>query len=404
MMRPLQVIRLTPNGRGAVTTICLRGSGAFELFAEAFRRTNGQLYRLEEVFPELRDRPLFGYFYLTSNIREEVVVHCCSPEWIEIHAHGGDTITAAILNWFEQRKAAIISWDQMNPSPKTIEEEILALLPFSKTEKTTRLLLEQRNISYSQARVALGFSTEPAWPNAEIGRVFFGQEDETVSWHTKLLEKLKARYEVGCHITIPWTILVLGAPNVGKSSLINALLGFSRSIVDAEAGTTRDIVRSETVLNGWPLCFYDTAGIRFTNNEIEEQGIKMIRHLLDRSDLILVLYDVTNESGDPVGDCFRQLADPVSTDLQYYRQTKKILPILNKTDLPKEQWSERCRNNEQNAMFRISVRTEQGLEELKEGLLQTLLPPHFEEDWRYCQEKGLPFPVPYNTNYNTHIQ
>jgi tRNA modification GTPase len=72
--------------------------------------------------------------------------------------------------------------------------------------------------------------------------------------------------DLGRHLTRPWRVVVAGAPNVGKSSLINALAGFTRTVVTAVPGTTRDVVATAAAIDGWPVELIDTAGLRLTGD------------------------------------------------------------------------------------------------------------------------------------------
>src|SRR5690606_27241148 len=90
------------------------------------------------------------------------------------------------------------------------------------------------------------------------------------------------------HLLTPWQVVLCGRPNVGKSSLINALVGYERTVVFDQPGTTRDVVSVETAIHGWPVIFSDTAGLRETESELEAAGIARARARLKQADLIAV--------------------------------------------------------------------------------------------------------------------
>src|SRR5207244_7282248 len=90
---------------------------------------------------------------------------------------------------------------------------------------------------------------------------------------TRLLEALVRYVDVGRHLTAPWKVAVIGPPNVGKSSLVNALAGFQRSIVAPTPGTTRDLVTTLIAVDGCPAGLIDTAGLRDARGSSEGAGI-----------------------------------------------------------------------------------------------------------------------------------
>ena len=87
------------------------------------------------------------------------------------------------------------------------------------------------------------------------------------------VERLRELVPVAEHLDRPWRVVIAGAPNVGKSSLVNALAGFARSLVSPTAGTTRDVVTTRIALDGWPIELCDTAGQRESADAVESAGI-----------------------------------------------------------------------------------------------------------------------------------
>ena len=106
--------------------------------------------------------------------------------------------------------------------------------------------------------------------------------------------QILARAEIGLHLTEPWKVVLAGPPNVGKSSLINALVGYRRSITMDQPGTTRDVLEARTMLDGWPIRLSDTAGIRDNaSSPIEAAGIEAARNELASADLVLWVEDAS---------------------------------------------------------------------------------------------------------------
>ncbi len=295
---PASITRLTPFGRSAIGSFLLEGPGSFEVFAAAFRFPSGKKIDLDGLM-DLKNRPVFGHLHFSSAVHEEVLVHFFDMDKIEFHTHGGDSVAAAVLDFF---RAKNIDLKKIFSSDGSVESEKTTLLPYCKTEKTAMLLLGQSESQFENERNICP-------------------------------KKLSARLEAGVHLTVPFSVLIVGPPNAGKSSLLNRLLGFERVIVDKTAGTTRDTIAAETVLDGWPVLFYDTAGIRNTDGEIERRGIELIEKRLESVDLILFLFDAASSDPDPVRSCLNILTGIFQKDLAPILASKKILKIINKIDL-----------------------------------------------------------------------
>ncbi len=108
------------------------------------------------------------------------------------------------------------------------------------------------------------------------------------------LERLAALAPIGRRLNNPPRVVIAGPPNVGKSSLLNALAGYQRSIVSPTAGTTRDVVGVELAFDGWPVRVSDTAGLREAGEQLEAAGIQLAERELAAADLVLWLMDYTD--------------------------------------------------------------------------------------------------------------
>jgi tRNA modification GTPase len=157
--------------------------------------------------------------------------------------------------------------------------------------------------------------------------------------------------------------VIYGAPNVGKSSLLNRLLGIERAIVSPQPGTTRDVIEEMINLRGIPLRLIDTAGVRESDDEIERAGMERTRQQIERADLILHLTDGTAPFD----------AD-VSPSSEIFGKNRALL-VLNKSDLPEH---ERWRGKE---AIRISCKTGAGLDALADAIEARVLGGAAHRDW-----------------------
>ena len=165
------------------------------------------------------------------------------------------------------------------------------------------------------------------------------------------IDKLTKEGEQGLIIKEGIKVAIVGKPNVGKSSLLNALLGESKAIVTDIAGTTRDIVEGEINLNGIVLHLLDTAGIRDSDDKVEEIGINKSKETIEKADLVIVVLDASNE------------LDDIDKEILKISEGKKRIIVYNKSDL-----TDVKRDND-----KIYISAEKGeIEPLKEAIYQEL--------------------------------
>ncbi len=146
-------------------------------------------------------------------------------------------------------------------------------------------------------------------------------EGNIVCWQQRLQKMLRTS-ENGRRIKEGIKTVILGKPNTGKSSLLNLLLGENRAIVTDIAGTTRDTLEEDIILNGIPLNIVDTAGIRWTKDVVERIGVDKAKQAAEKADLILFVVDASGALDDDDAEILRELGK------------KKVIFILNKIDLP----------------------------------------------------------------------
>jgi tRNA modification GTPase len=315
---------LTPPGQAALATLGLYGPRAWEALRSVFRLRSGG---------ELPAAPLAGCFWLGrlgAEVADEVVVAVKRVEptpWLEVHGHGGREVVRFLLDLLCEQGLQICNWEDFlrKTSDDALSATAAIALTHAATVRTAGILLDQQQGALSRALDAILTALDRA---------------DTAAAGEGLVQL--ARYAaVGQHLTRPWRVVVAGAPNVGKSSLVNALAGYQRSIVAATPGTTRDVVTTRIALDGWLIELADTAGLRTEAEALEEQGIHRAKAAATGADLVLWVLDAS--------------ASPVWPD----EKIEAVQYVVNKCDLPLA-WNLECAEG----AMRVSAKTGEGLAEL----------------------------------------
>ena len=354
---------MTPRGRAAVASLMLIGQDAFAVIEPCLVLPKSEQKPSTQVQYD-SNVPGFAYFQL-SDTREEVVLHFLRCDIIELHCHGGDAVVSAIETTLVERGAASQTWQDWLLHVR--EEEIIAyhkpldifqrealqLLPLAETELTSKLLLAQYHGALSRRIKQLADLLDTAAQD-EL-------PDNAIKEAKVIVDSLLASYTSGRHLTTPFCVGLIGPVNVGKSSLMNALVGFNRSITSQIAGTTRDTVSATTVIAGWQVTLIDTAGIRDTSNPIEREGIARMHAVIAESDLVL---SITDAQDYQAGHHLQIIDVP---------QTTPIIPVVNKIDLVSQQAALHFQNLPN--IFPVSALTGEGLAKLNEAMLCKLHKP-----------------------------
>jgi tRNA modification GTPase len=266
----LQVIQLTPPGRGAVATLRVEGPGAIAAVQSRFAARSGRA--LVSCSP---DQIVVGRF--GGECGEEVVARRCNDDAVELHCHGGRAAVALIEESLVSAGCRRVQWrDWINAHhDDPIASAALAALADARTERTAAILLDQRHGAFRRAVNAIRQDIERR--DAASAR--------------RRIDAILAHAKLGEHLTHPWSVVLAGRPNVGKSSLLNAMAGYGRAIVHHSPGTTRDAVACDTAIDGWPIELCDTAGLRTAGDAIEQAGIELAQSRVAKADLVILVAD-----------------------------------------------------------------------------------------------------------------
>lgn len=296
----------TAIGRGAVAIIRLSGSNCIDLVRKhhsPMPHAPSYLRVGKFTTPHFVDRCMCVYFVAPHSYTGE--------DMVEIHCHGGMSVVEGIIATLidggarmaqngEFSKRAFVNGKQNLSCAEGIIEMIDAesvasvktgsLLLSNKLGKTTTLLQDKLTDIISSAEVALDY------PEEDLDLPTLDSITVELGGILSQLDSLLATVALGRTISNGIDIAIVGNPNVGKSSLLNALLGSNRAIVSDIAGTTRDTITESIVYSGIKYNFVDTAGLRETSDIVESLGIERTRASIDSCDVVLHVVDNASNS------------------------------------------------------------------------------------------------------------
>lgn len=324
---------LTPPGSAAIAVLGLSGPRAWEVVRDSFQPRGGPL-------PELPPTERFWLGRLGDELQDEVVIRVTAwqPQpCVEVHCHGGPEVIRLLQETFERRGLVRCSWQdwQHVRHGDPLQAAALNALAQAATTRTAAILLDQVHGAFTRSLSAIRQALEGTATDVAL----------------RLLGELTRYTDLGRHLTRPWRIAVAGAPNVGKSSLVNALAGYQRCIVAPTPGTTRDLVTTVLAVDGWPIELIDMAGLRETAEDLEGEGIVRAREALRTADQCIWMVETS--------------APPTWPDAT----VASPLLVVNKTDLPPVWDLSRLPD-----AVHVSARSGAGLEQLCAALVARLVP------------------------------
>ncbi len=353
----------TALGIGAISIIRVSGEESIKVVNKLFKGKN-----LERV-----ESHTINYGYIvdkSNNIIDEVLVTIMkSPKTftrediVEINCHGGISTTNKVLELIIMEGVRLAEPGEftkrafLNGRIDLIEADGIMNLISSKTEKNRELAINQLSGRVSSMISGLREDLVSIISNIEVNIDYPEYEDIEVLTTDKILprlirfkenlKKIIKESHNGRLINEGIKVGIIGKPNVGKSSLLNALLEEEKAIVTEVAGTTRDIVEGTITVNGILLNIIDTAGIRETKNIVEKLGVEKSLKVINDADLIILMLNnnekLTNED--------KKILNLI--------KTKKHIVVINKIDLEDKV------NYFDKDIVRISLKDNTNLEELK---------------------------------------
>ena len=377
----------TPRGEGGIGIIRISGDDSFEILNKIFKAKNPNkdlgFYKFN-----------YGFIYDGDYMLDEAMtVRMKGPKTytcedvVEINCHDGYLVTQKILELVLKKGARHAEKGEftkrafMNGRIDLSQAEAVMDIIQGKTEKSISLSLEQlrgdlrdkiQNLKKLLLDVTAHVNVVLDYPEEGIDEPLPAHlRDNLENVHTEI-NKLINSYDKGKKIKEGIKTAIIGKPNVGKSTLLNSLLKEERAIVTHIPGTTRDIIEEVINVRGIPLVLVDTAGIRETEDLVENIGVEKSKEIIEKSDLILFVLDAS-----------RELEKDDHQIIELIRENnKKAIILLNKIDLSRKITRENI-DFFDGEILEISAKEETGIEEMEERIYNYIL----EEDVEDSSEK-----------------
>ncbi len=354
----------TPSGVGAIAVIRVSGLGAISLVNAVFKGKNLEKADTHTVH--------FGTIYAGEKLIDEVLVSVfktpksfTKEDSVEISCHGSDYIIRQILKLLVQKGARIAKPGEftqrafLNGQFDLVQAEAVADLIAADSEASHKTALNQLRGGFSKKLSGLRTELIHFASLIEL-ELDFGEEDVEFAGREDLrilIEALQAAiapliesFDYGNALKEGVPVAIIGSPNVGKSTLLNALLNEEKAIVTSVAGTTRDVIEDTIVLEGLKFRFIDTAGIRETTDLVESIGIERSKAAMEKADIVIFLFDGVETFQEN-----EQLASLLAPG-------KEIVWVMNKMDLHAA--TAQSIQSQKPEVVLISAQKQEGLENL----------------------------------------
>ena len=360
----------TAIGEAGIAIVRMSGDDSVNIIDEIFKSASGK------KMAEAENRKfLYGHIVDGDKLIDEVLVvkmkgpHSYTAEDIvEIHCHGGVVSVKRILNLILSKGARLAEKGEftkrgfLNGRIDLTQAEAVIDMIKAKTDLSFDMGLNQ--LSGALSEVLNKLKDELVSMQALIvANIDFPDEDiedaaynDLIERSNKILDKMDNLLDNSKNSRLlrdGINTVILGKPNVGKSSLLNGLLKYDRAIVTDIAGTTRDIIEDYINLDGVLLKITDTAGIRETEDEVEKIGVNIAREKLKEADLVIAIFDISREFDKDDEEILNLIKD------------KKHITILNKDDLEQKISDEEIEKYFKDDYLRLSVMENESVKKIE---------------------------------------
>ena len=373
----------TPRGEGGIGIIRISGDDSFNILNKIFKAKNPNkdlgFYKFN-----------YGFIYEGDQIIDEaMVVRLKGPKTytcedvVEINCHGGYLVTQKILELVLKKgarhaeKGEFTKTAFINGRIDLSQAEAVMDIIQGKTEKSISLSLDQlrgdlkekiKHLKTALLDITAHVNVVLDYPEEGIDEPLPAHLRDNLEDVYDEINRLIESYNKGKKIKEGIKTAIIGKPNVGKSTRLNSLLKEERAIVTHVPGTTRDIIEEVISIKGIPLVLADTAGIRETEDIVENIGVEKSKEIIEKSDLILLVLDAS-----------RELEKNDYEIIELIRENgKKAILLLNKIDLERKIEMKKL-NEISNDILEISAKEEKGMEEMEEKIYSFILEEEVED-------------------------
>ena len=413
---------VTPLGEGGIGKIIVSGPDSLSVVNKMFQGKG-----LTDLREAVSHKLYYGHIYDKGLRIDEVILNIIRREdsftgedVVEVNCHGGVRVLMRIFECLQSTGAEGVEWNSLlsqsfeNDKMDFIQKEALQKIVQVPTKLGVKVLLDQYAGALSGAlkqgveiteEIRQSLNKEEYYHNVIVhpnpppsegresddlprytfsspggrrlgggGRDLLHNISASVSALSNLIERLLETAPFGMALTTPQVLVILGKPNVGKSTLINAILGEERMLVHHEPGTTRDYVSEVISIKGIPFELVDTAGVRDTSDKLEAMSIEITQEQLRRADKVFAVFDNSrpfdNEDEGILKSLNSWLEAKNFDNLYRKADMNVIIPVINKCDLPAKLNKKRIETESKQPVCYISAQNRTGLEDLNRRLIQ----------------------------------
>lgn len=372
----------TPRGEGGIGIVRISGNNALDILEKIFKPKSGKAIK------GLRNYSInYGHIFDGETLVDEVLVSIMKApntytreDIVEINCHGGFVITEKVLEVVLKNGARIAEIGEftrrafLNGRIDLTQAEAVIDLIHGKTEKSVSLSLNQlrgdlkeqiEHLKKLVLDVAAHINVVLDYPEEGIDDPLPEHLVENLQEVLDTTDRLIRSYDKGKMIKEGIKTAIVGKPNVGKSSILNSVLKEERAIVTHVAGTTRDVIEEVVNLKGIPLVLVDTAGIRKTDDLVENIGVEKSKKLIESADLILFVVDGS------------RALDEEDMKIHEAIKAEKVIGILNKIDIKED--IDLSPLTKISKWLEISAIKNQGIDEMEEEIYRHIIDENIED-------------------------